>query len=697
MRLNSLRIKLILTISIALIIVFGTIISYFIIINRNRSIKSAEKELVLLAEKYALKIQAEIEIAMDATNTMASTFNALKKTNIEKFNRNDINEVLKKVLFDTPNFLASYTLWMPNAFDGKDKNFINKIGHDATGRFIPYWTRDEKGEFVLEPLVDYMQEGAGNYFQIPKKTQKEVLLEPYIYPVQGKDVLITSIVTPVLINNEFKAIAGIDITIDFLQNYAQKAKLELYDGHVDISIIANNGTYAANTMETEKVGKNISENNEDTDTQLKWIKKGKNKIVFKNDNIEIYVPISVGKTTTFWQFCITTPEDIIYADANNQMWVLIFMGILLILIGLTVINFVISNLIKPLLKLVITTREIAKGNLTVKIESNQKDDIAGELAKSFNAMIDKLKEIINSIKTNIENVSGGSIQISKSSQQIAQGANEQAASIEEISSSIEEMVASINQNTENTQETEKMAIKSEQGILEGQKASNKTMEAMHNIAEKIMVINKIAEKTDLLAINAAIEASRAGEFGKSFAVVASEVRKLAENSQKSAKEIIELTSSSVKIAEYSENILKETVKDVQKTAVLIQEVTQASIEQNSNANQINKAIQEFNMVVQQNTSTSEELSTGADEIASQSLHLKNVVSFFNLDENMSGMKEIENDLIKYVSKMFKKKNNKHTGDFEINIKSKNKEIENKKTNSVKINLDDMEDSEFENF
>jgi methyl-accepting chemotaxis protein len=161
------------------------------------------------------------------------------------------------------------------------------------------------------------------------------------------------------------------------------------------------------------------------------------------------------------------------------------------------------------------------------------------------------------------------------------------------------------------------------------------VEAMKKIADKIGIIGEIAEKTDLLAINAAIEAARAGEQGKGFAVVAAEVRKLAENSQAAAKEINELSKSSVHIADESGKVLQRLVPDIQKTAVLVQEIANASIEQNAGANQINNAITQLNSVTQRNSAASEEMSSSAEEMASQAEQLRSTISLYKTNTNQT--------------------------------------------------------------
>lgn len=274
------------------------------------------------------------------------------------------------------------------------------------------------------------------------------------------------------------------------------------------------------------------------------------------------------------------------------------------------------------------TKIISKGDLTIKMKPRSEKD---ELILALSEMVKTLGEIVTQVQSASDNIADASQQMSTNSQHVSQGASEQASAAEEVSSSMEEMASNIQQNTENAQQTEKIAAKAAQDILIGSKNVNTTVNSMKLIAEKVSIIGDIAFQTNILALNAAVEAARAGEHGKGFAVVAAEVRKLAERSHIAAGEINELTKSSVEIADQSGKLLESIVPDIQKTAKLVQEISAASIEQNSGAGQINNAINQLNQVTQQNAASAEEMATSSEELSSQADNLRELIGFFKVE------------------------------------------------------------------
>ena len=279
------------------------------------------------------------------------------------------------------------------------------------------------------------------------------------------------------------------------------------------------------------------------------------------------------------------------------------------------------------------TEEIAGGNLLVEVRERSDKDT---LLIALKEMVASLRQVVLQVRTAADNVTSGSQQLSASSQEMSQGATEQAAAAEEASSSMEQMAANIRQNAENAMQTEKIALKSAEVARKGGEAVSATVSAMKEIAGKISIIEEIARQTNLLALNAAIEAARAGEHGKGFAVVAAEVRKLAERSQKAAAEISELSGTSVGVAETAGNMLGQMLPDIQRTAELVQEITAASKEQDTGAEQVNQAIQQLDQVIQQNASASEEMASTSEELSSQAEQLQEIIAFFRLDQGGGG-------------------------------------------------------------
>ena len=280
--------------------------------------------------------------------------------------------------------------------------------------------------------------------------------------------------------------------------------------------------------------------------------------------------------------------------------------------------------------------EVANGNLTVELHDRSAQD---KLMQALAAMVGGLTRTVSDIRGIAGEVAAASQSISTASIQVSKGASAQAAAAEEASSSMEEMVSNIKQNADNASQTDKIANKSAKDAQESGKSVLEAVSAMKEIANKISIIEEIARQTNLLALNAAIEAARAGEHGKGFAVVAAEVRKLAERSQKAAAEINQLSSTTLRVSEKSGEMLDKLVPDIQRTAELVQEISAASKEQDTGAEQINKALQQLEKVIQQNASASEEMASTTEELTGQSDQLVSALGFFHTgDENGGGRK-----------------------------------------------------------
>ena len=945
--------RITLSISITTALLIFAIVLYILQGAKKIQLETAQEDLKNTAEKYAAVIDAELEIPMDAARTMAQMFEKIDKIP-QRLRRDIVNNQLQSVLEQNSNFIGVWTCWEPNAFDGLDNSFKNKEGHDETGRFVPYWYRNEENNISVEALKEYSIDGVGDYYQLAKKTNQEIILNPYPYEVGDKEILITSLVVPIHINGKFVGVAGIDISIKNLQELTRTIK-PYKTGYS--ALISNDGIINAHP-DPEHLGK-LEIDYIDKKIHNKFTKALENKHFFQfeqkssvtNENSKyIAAPLQIGKSTNYWILLISVPENTILAGVNKMNIIALITGLFSIvlivliawflgrgigtniqkmqkelgdlinagingnlkyradtknvhsdfqpiLIGLNdvldtiisplelnssyvkrisngeipepiteeykgdfntfknninnmievlsnltsemntmykeqaagdieyyiddtpfkgvfqqvaqgynqvvklhvdnmlrmldiigqygegnfenkmpnmpgkqivateIINGVRHNLLNvtstintltekiksgkisakadtsthkgefkliveginnamnaittPLIQLVrevasatkeirngnlsrditlknqniaefsIVTKsingaikaitnplnaasnyisQIAKGDLSEFITEEYKGDfniikesingliainqqiienakqIAGgnlniqlykrsendELIIAFENMITKLGQTMMQINQSADNVAAGSSEISNNSTSMAQGANEQAASVEEITASVEQMQATTNQNAENAINTKEIVVKAAVDIKIGSKSVKTTVDAMQQIIEKIQIVSDISDKTDLLAINAAIEAARAGEHGEGFAVVAVEIRKLAELSKKAAKEIIHVSKNSLRVAEQSGIILEKIVPQIKNTERLVLEIANASEEQNLGIQQVTSAVSQLNLLSQQNASSAEELSTGSEELTALADSLREAISYFSL-------------------------------------------------------------------
>jgi methyl-accepting chemotaxis protein len=406
---------------------------------------------------------------------------------------------------------------------------------------------------------------------------------------------------------------------------------------------------------------------------------------YKDKDGEKYICFFNKIENTDWTLAFSIPVN----ELDKSIYFLLVRIIIGFLLALIITIFIIYNvskrvIVRPMKDFEKFVGKISQGELFTKsVMINQNDEI-GRLAHSLDNMINKTAGIISSVIGSSQNFVASSQALSASAQQISSGANEQAASSEEISSSIEQMTSSVSQTTDNSHQTERIANMAADNIKRANDSVTKTIEAMRTIIQKISIIKEIAEKTDLLAVNAAIESARAGEYGKGFAVVATEVRKLAEHSSKAAKEIDEISITSVNTAEMSGRMLAEVIPQIQNTAKLVQEISATSMEQSSGIAQISQAIQQLSSVVQSNSALAEELASSSEEVSSQATLLLEEISFFKInpeDADIQDEKELEIQIQKLTSLLAQRKSEQG------NVSSERKNVE-KKSDKTYSNPDE---------
>jgi PAS domain S-box-containing protein len=383
---NTISFKVTLIVGVATFFLVGMLFSYSVYQLKNNALVSAKENAMAMARDYAGRLKATIETPLSSSRSLSNSLLAIKDEEITTtISREDVNGMLKNYLQSNPSILGTYTLWEPNAFDGKDSLYKNTVGHDHTGRFIPYWVRSN-GKVSVEPLADYEKPGTGDYYLIPKKTAQESVLDPYKYPVGGKDVLMMSMVVPIINNGQFIGITGSDISIDWIQDMVDADQKQIFGGVGQVYVISTNGTIAAATGKKGLLGKKVDISLPQVDIQQK------HQVVVSNDTLRVYAPIIFGHSTTPWHVCISVPLGELTKHAQAQMMNLIWLSIIFLTGFIILVIWLLKKQLTPIDQISSIAMQVAQGNLAIK-EVQATNMEVEKLNEAFFKVVDSQRDI----------------------------------------------------------------------------------------------------------------------------------------------------------------------------------------------------------------------------------------------------------------------------------------------------------------